>query len=419
MSRQQGKDKFKTGVQWLTWSGSLALVSTGGWLVYVLVLNRPAAPVAVRLLPVEQGTVENTINESGTVELRGQRSLKSPVQGAVDQVLVQPGDKVRPGQVLATLRYPERQTVLGNQQLQIKQEQLTLVRNRQKIVEAQEQLIADERRLRKLIALNLEGAVAQQQVQEQQDKVRNIRATMRNAQTDSRTAALKIQSLQLERQRIQQQLRDTVVTAPLNGVVLGINVKDSDGVEFRTNLLTVGDPTQVLVKLQLSTLNAARVRVNQFVRVSIIGPNAQTFTGRIQSLYPEAVTPDEENQKQSQESQKQSEPPTVPATVQLDTPTRTLIPGSWVNAEIVLEKRQNVVVLNTEAIQRSEPNPFVWVRDSQSKAQKRALTLGLEGLLKTEVTSGLRPGEQVVLPPHAPPLEPGIPVISQTNKLSY
>ena len=410
MSRQQGKDKFKTGVQWLAWSG-LALVSTGSWLLYVL-LNRPAAPVAVSLLPVEQGTVENTINESGTVELRGQRSLKSPVQGAVDQVLVKPGDRVRSGQVLVTLRYPERQTVLGNQQLQIQQEQLTLIRNRQKIVEAQEQLVADEGRLRKLTALNLEGAVAQQQVQEQQDKVRNIRATMRNAQTDSNTAALKIKTLQLELQRIQQQLRDTVVTAPLNGVILGVNVKDSDGVEFRTNLLTLGDPTQVLVKLQLSTLNAARVRVNQFVRVSVIGPNARTFTGRIQSLYPQAVTPNEENQKQSQE-QKQTEPPTVPATVQLDTPTRTLIPGSWVNAEIVLEKRQNVVVLNTEAIQRSEPNPFVWVRDSQSKAQKRALSLGLEGLLKTEVISGLRPGEQVVLPPHAPSLEPGMPLIGE------
>ena len=117
MSGHKGKNKFKTGVRWLNWSAALALVSAGGFLTYVLVLNRPAEPVAVSLLTVERGTVETTINESGTVELRNQRLLKSPTEGAVDQVLVQPGDKVRSGQVLVTLRYPERQTALANQQV--------------------------------------------------------------------------------------------------------------------------------------------------------------------------------------------------------------------------------------------------------------------------------------------------------------
>lgn len=406
---KQEKNKFKPGVQSLVWLG-VALVSTGGWLTYVLFLDRSADPVAVSLLTVERGTVETTINESGTVELREQRSLKSPTEGAVDQVLVQPGDKVKSGQVLVTLRYPERQTALGNQQLQIQQEELTLARNRQKIVEAQEQLIADERELRKLAALALKGAVAQKQVQEQEDKVRNTRATLREAQADARTAALELRILQLERQGIQQQLKDTVVTAPLNGIVLGVNVKDGDGVELRTDLLTLGDPKQVMIKLQLSTLNATRVRVNQIARVSVIGPNAQTFTGRVQSLYPQALTPEE---IERQGNRKQSDQPTIPATVRLDTPTRTLIPGSGVNVEIVLEQRQNVVVLNTEAIQRSESNAFVWVRDSQSKAQKRPITLGLEGLLTAEVNSGLRPGEQVVLPPPEPPLESGMLVTAK------
>lgn len=411
MIGQKRKNKFKTGVQWLAWSGALAVVSAGGFLTYVLVLNRPAEPVPVRLLTVERGTVETTINESGTVELRDQQTLKSPTEGAVDRVVVKPGDKVRDGQVLVTLRYPERQTALANQQVQIQQQQLTLTRNRQKILEAQEQLRADEREQRKLAALAVQGAVAQQQVQELEDKVRNAQATLRDAQADARTAALELRSLQLERQRIQQQLQDTVLTAPIDGVVLGVNVKNGEGVELRTDLLTLGDPTQVLVKLQLSTLNAARVRVGQLARVSVIGPNAQTFTGRVQNLYPQAVTP-EENEKLG--NRNQSEQVTVPATVRLDTPTRTLLPGSRVNVEIVLEQRQNVVVLNPEAIQRSEPNPFVWLQTVDSIAQKRPITLGLEGLLTAEVISGLRAGEQVILPPVDPPLKPGMPVIPQT-----
>ena len=287
-------------------------------------------------------------------------------------------------------------------------------------MEAKEQIAADEIKLRPLVAGAREGAIAREQVYEQQDKLRETRATLRDAQADARTAALELEAFQLERKRIQQEVRDSIVTAPIDGVVLGVNVKNGDGVEFRTNLLTIGDPTQVLVKLQLSTLNATQVRPNQLARVSVIGPDRQTFTGRIQSLYPQAIGEEEEEQsssggsKQSNQSSS-SDQPAVPSIVLLDTPTRTLIPGSRVNVEILLQQRQNVIVLPTEIVQRDDDDdsePFVWVRDSQGNAQKRPVKLGLEGLTKVEVTSGLQIGDRVIQPPSEPSLEPGVPVIS-------
>ena len=69
-----------------------------------------------------------------------QQILKSPAEGAVDQVLVRLGDQVKSGQPLIILRNPERQTILANQQLQIQKQELTLARNRQKVVEAEEKL---------------------------------------------------------------------------------------------------------------------------------------------------------------------------------------------------------------------------------------------------------------------------------------
>jgi HlyD family secretion protein len=416
MIGRKGKNKFKTGAQWLAWSAVLISVSAGGFLTYILVLDRPTKPIPVSLLAVKRGSVETTIDEGGTVELQGQQTIKSPTEGAVDRVLVQPGNKVKAGQVLVILRYPERQTALANQQLKILEAQATLVRNRQKILEAQEQLIADEKIRKKLAFLAREGAVAQQQVQELEDKLRQNEAEIRNAQLEAQNATIQLQIEQLQRQSIQQKLQDTLVRSPLDGEVLGVSVKNGDGVELRTDLLTVGDPTQVKIKLLLSPLNAAQVRVNQLVRVSAIAPNAKTFTGRIQSIYPQAVTP-EESQKQSGRSSgsNQSDQPAVPATVRLDNPTRTLIPGSRVNVEIVLEQRQNVVVLNAEAIQRSEAQPFVWVRDRENKAQKRRVQLGLESLMTVEVTSGLHPDEQIILPSVESQLQPGMPVIAKPD----
>ncbi|NMG09194.1 efflux transporter periplasmic adaptor subunit [Brasilonema sp. UFV-L1] len=479
--------KFKSGVQWLAWSGVLAMVSTGGWLVYIQTRNRPTESVALPVVTVERGNIETTINESGTLELRGQQTLKSPAEGAVEQVLVRLGDQVKFGQPLIILRNPDRQTILANQQLQIQKQELTLARNRQKVVEAEEklkaakqenqtnkqlqiqkqeltvarnhqkvveaeeELKAEEKKLQELEALDQRGFIPKNELRTQEEQVRRAKTALWEAKLTVSSDTIELQNLQLERQnmqqqtrdkimqaesalwdtqlavnndtrelqrlqlelqKIQQQLQNNVVTAPINSQVLDIKVKDGEGVQVRTDLLILGDPTQELVSLQLSTLNAAKVRVNQLARISVIGPNAQTFEGRVQSLSPIATT---SSGNESQSSSQQSGQATVSAKVRLNTPSRKLIPGSQVNVEIVLQQRQNVVVLNTEAIQRSEEKPFVLVRDKQGKAQKKNITLGLEGLTNVEVTSGLRLGEQVVLPSADSKLEPGKLVIPQDN----
>ena len=135
----------------------------------------------------------------------------------------------------------------------------------------------------------------------------------------------------------------------------------------------------------------------------------------MQSLYPQAIAPDAEGQSGRSRGGDQSSQATVPATVRLERPTHSLIPGSQVNVELVIEQRPDVVALNTEAIQRTGATPFVWVQDDAGKAEKRSVTLGLEGLVAVEVKSGLQPGEKVIVPPPELPLEPGMRVTPQTE----
>ncbi|BBD66985.1 hypothetical protein NIES4072_57370 [Nostoc commune NIES-4072] len=483
---EQGKKKFKTGVKWLAWSAVLASVSAGGWLVYVH-QNRPPESAQQPVVTVERGNIETSINESGILELRGQQTLKSPAEGAVDRVLVRLGDRVKSGQPLIILRNPDRQTILINQQLQIEKQQLTLASNRQKVVEAEEKLKAakrenqtnkqfqiqkqkltlesnhqkfveaeedlkaEERKLQELEALDKRGFIAKNELRTQEEQVRraksaagqaqltvntdiielqNLQIELQNTQQQTQNKIMEAQSalreaqlavntdirelqrLQLELQKIQQQLQNNLLTAPINGKVLDIKVKDGEGVQVRTDMLTLGDPTEELVSLQLSTLNAAKVRVNQLARISVIGPNAESFQGRVQSLSPIATT---SSGNESQSSSQQPGQATVSAKVRLNTPSGKLIPGSQVNVEIILQQRQNVVVLDTEAIVRSEEKPYVLVRDKQGKAQKKNITLGLEGLTNVEVTSGLRPGDQVVLPATDSKSEPGMPSVPEDN----
>ncbi|MEG4173009.1 MULTISPECIES: HlyD family efflux transporter periplasmic adaptor subunit [unclassified Microcoleus] len=488
------KNSFKTGVKWLLWSSFLTVGIGGGLFAYGLYQNRPPEPIEVRLIPVKLGDIEDTINESGIVELGGQQTLKSPDDGTVDRVLVKIGQTITSGQNLITLRNPEQKTTLIKQELEIQkqkltleslhqkvaeaqealniaqgklqnyksgqndelleiqQKELTLTNNRKKVVDAEEGLAAADRKLTNYKVLFEKGYISGDALQSEEGAVRTAKTTLRDVQLQINTdlLALKglknelqdkeqllqkevitadsllrqaqfnvstnsrgLKSLQLDYREKEQKLKNNIVTASIDGKVLDIKVKNANGVKRSDELLTLGDPSQELVKIQLSTLNAARVRPKQSVRISIIGPNPKQFSGRVESLYILAQSGD----SKGNDGSNQGSQPTVPATVRLDAPTRTLIPGSQVNVEIILQQRQKVVVLNTEAIVRSKSKPFVWIRDSQGKAQKRPITLGLEGLTQVEVTSGLQPGDSAVIPPPEPSLKPGTPIQEEkTNK---
>ncbi len=194
-------------------------------------------------------------------------------------------------------------------------------------------------------------------------------------------------------------------------MVLNINVKPGDGINRESDLITIGDPNQELVKLQLSTLNAAQVKPNQAARITIIGPDSQPFSGRVEQVNRQAVS---ENTNSSQSNS--SGQVTVPATVRLDQPTRVLIPGGQVSVEIILEQKKDVIAINTELIQSEEKSSFVWKLDANNQVKKQPVTLGLKDLIKVEIKSGLKVGDTLVIPPPDISLEPGMVIIEEEKE---
>ena len=486
---QLSKQKFKRGVQWLSWSGVLATVGAGSILAYSLVFNQPTTPISVRVATVERGTIEESVNESGTLELGNQQILKSPAEATVEQVLVQLGTGVKAGRELIVLRDPERETILAKKQLEIsggeltlasrrqevlaaegklraarqelqkfltfgnavqldiREQELKLANDRQKVVEAEEDLAAAQQKLQESKDLFDKGFIAGNEVRNQEEEIRRAKSALREAQLTVNTTTLQLQRLQLQLQlserelrdeiaaqqselataqlqlgndtrelqrlqleyrEIEQRLQNSIVTATIDGKVLDIKVKNGAVVQVGDPLLTLGDPDREFVKLNLSTLNAAKVQPNQLARISVIGPDERTYTGRVENLSLQATTGDGSNPGSGSSDQA-----TVSATVKLDKPTGTLIPSSQVNVEIVLKQQENVVVLPTEAIQQSGSKPFVWLRDDRGLARRRDVTLGLEGLTTVEVTSGINAGEEVVLPLPGLQLTPGTPLNPQ------
>lgn len=493
----QAKRAYQRGVKWLVVMTLLTGVSLAGIALYYKLQKKDAEAVAAGLQKVELGTVENKISEGGTVELGGQRTIKSPTESAVDQIFVQVGDPITKGQNLIRLRSTTGENSLRQKQLNIQKQELVIERNRQKVEEAQTKLkIAKtnyknesekyqqqvksqqnnkrikiqkaqaqiERQQQKVIeakedlslaeaelnksnnllekgfipATELDGKKAEIRLKEA--NLKNEKLTLKNNIFELETSQNEFLDVQLPSNNIleaevtlqevesllqqnlselrrlkveykeeKSNLQNNLVTSPLDGVVLNINVKPGDGINRGNDLITIGDPNQELVQLRLSTLNAAQIKPNQAARITIIGPDSKPFSGRVEQVNRQAVS---ENANSGQSSSSSS-PVTVPATVRLDQPTRVLIPGGQVSVEIILEQQKDVIAINTELIQSEGKSSFVWKLDANNQVQKQPVTLGLKDLTKVEIKSGLKVGDTLVIPPTDIPLKPGMVIIEE------
>jgi HlyD family secretion protein len=455
-----GWKNYRAGATWLLISASISLFGGGGWVGYAYFKDLRRNPVSVSLMPVEQGNVEVTFTEAGVVELGGQKSLKAPRDVTIEQVLVQEGQRIPSGQNLLIMRDREGQNqfqeqVIENRKLSEsltrkqavvaeKLQKLNIVQKRYQDIEQKfnqgntpevEKLRNAEKRYQDSQILFKRGLISQDELQADKEKVSDAQAAIKTAQEklqgekdkvdeaniaykdaelEQRNALLDVQRGQDKLLEIQQKLGDRVLKAPFNSIVLKLNVNPGDGIKTEGKLLTLGDPSKEIVKLQLTTLNAAKVRLNQLVRVSTIGPNAKTFSGRLISLSPQATPPSTEEGGASAAGRSSDSQARVDAIAMLDKPSGSLIPGSQVSVEVVLQRRQNVLTIPLEVLQQSD-KPFVWVKDASNKAQKREITLGLQGLTTAEVKSGLQTGEQIVQPPPNQNLTSGTPLQIESN----
>jgi HlyD family secretion protein len=407
------RKKYQFAAKLCLWSGILATISFGSWWGYNYYLSQSTEAVPVSLTPVEKGTVETTVSESGKVELGGQQTLKSPGENAtVEEVRVKEGDRVSIGETLLILRDRDAQEEEQEQELENGKFELTEARNQEKVTEAEIKVQKKQATVKEAEELFSNGYIPETELEEDRENLDTAEAELADARLELETAILETKNGQEKLVNIQQKLGDRLVTAEIDGVVLGVRVKNGDGITTDSKLMTIGDPNQEVVKLKLTTLNAGKVKLNQQARISAIGPNLQTYTGRVVQLSPEASSDSEDSTEESMSSSTDGQAK-VNATVKLDKPSNTLIPGSSVNVEIISQQRQNVVTLPIEMVQKDDGKPFVWVEDEQGKAKQQPVILGLEDLTSVEITSGLRAGQQIVLPPPDLNLTPGTPL--ETN----
>jgi len=193
--------------------------------------------------------------------------------------------------------------------------------------------------------------------------------------------------------QLDEQLSYTDIVSPIDGIVLSRDVEMGDAVSSilvlgssATLVMTLGDTSEVYVKGKVDESDIGKVYLGQPARIKVESFKDKTFNGKVTKISPMGVEKDNVT--------------TFEVRVSINNPGGELKAEMTANAEIILEEHKNVLQIPEGAIiydkdkKASVEIPAPKAKDGKTKL---AVNIGISNGAKTEVLSGLKEGDQVVL----------------------
>jgi multidrug efflux system membrane fusion protein len=179
------------------------------------------------------------------------------------------------------------------------------------------------------------------------------------------------------------------ILAPLDGQV-GLRQVDQG------NYVTPGDTNGIVVITQLQPIS---------VLFTLPEDNLQTILKRMQSGSTLPVTAYDragankiaDGTLLTFDSSIDPTTGTIKARAQFANDTKTLYPNQFVNVQLLVDTHTGVTVMPTAGIQRGVPGTFVYLINADNTVSVRKVVLGVTDGDRVEVTSGLNPGDRIVI----------------------
>jgi len=351
--------------------------------------NAASAPPLVPVAKAAPANLASDVVLTAEFQPYQQVEVMAKVAGYVRSIGVDMGDRVRQGQVLATLEIPEMEDELAKAAATIGQADAELARASDELQRAEAaHALAHLSSGRIADVLKHEpGLVPQQEVDEAHLRDLMAEAQVAGAKSGLRTAEQKLRLAHAEQARLETLHKYMTITAPFDGVVTRRYANAGSMIQAGTSSQTQSMPlVQVsqnnLLRLILPVPESAvaRVRVGEVVevRVSSLG---RTFHGRVvrfaDDIQPSTRTMDTE--------------------VDVPNPTLTLIPGMYAEVNLRVEERRDALSVPLDAVDRNGSSLRVYTVTTQGLIHIVPVTLGLEDERLVEVRSGLHEGELVVV----------------------
>ena len=402
MANGNHKNKKKRRIWWI---GSTVFVVLMVAIVATKATSSSTKIDPTKIATIDQGDLAQSVVATGKIQPITKVEVKSKASGIVKKEMVDAGDRVKAGQVLAELDKEELQAQVRGDEAQLTAAEANLRAaeadvERSKVDAEGVDVPTLQRAYQRAQTMASQGVVSASALDDAQrnyemavNKRDLARAQLTINEAKVKQAQAQVTQYKASLARSEEQLNYATIVAPIDGEVLSRDVEVGDAVSSilvlgssATLVMTLGNMKQVYVDGKVDESDIGKVYLGQPARIKVESFKDKTFSGKVTKIAPMGVEKDNVT--------------TFQVRVSIDNSGGELKALMTANAEIILKEDHNVLIIPENAIiYDKDKKAQVEVPDPKGKDGKRkvAVTVGISNGAKTELLSGLRKGDKVVL----------------------
>ncbi len=346
--------------------GLVILAVFAGTLVFLYNKSRKKTVFYKTAAPVETSIIKKAV-ATGSIVPRKEIEIKPQVSGVVKKIHAEAGDRVKEGDLLAKVEIIPDLVNLNRAESRLKIARIQLADTKKS---------CDRRR-----KLFKKGIIAESELQQYEVAYDSAREELVAAETN----------LELVKEGIAKTMgttTNTLIRSTIDGMVLDVPVEvgnfviETNNFNAGTTIASVADMGKMIFEGQVDESEVGKIRLGMDLILTVGAIEHETFDATLEYISPKGV--EEKGAIQFE----------IKANVKLKK-SHFLRAGYSANADIVLDKRDNVRAINESLLQFDGEKPFVEVTTGPQQFEKRYIQTGLSDGIYIEIISGLEKTDKI------------------------
>ncbi|WP_027137760.1 efflux RND transporter periplasmic adaptor subunit [Gaetbulibacter saemankumensis] len=340
-------------------------------LLVVIKYFRDANSKAIEDFKVEEpfyASINTKAVATGKLNPEEEIELKPQISGIIDDILVEEGDKVQKGDLIAKIRVVPNEQSLVSAKSRIKTAELSF-KNAETLFNRNKVLFEKE-------------VISQQDYENSELSYNQAKESLRQAQNDYQI--IKLGSLS------GGSTANTNIIAQITGTILEIPVREGDQViesnnfNAGTTIATIADMSHMIFEGKVDESEVGKLSEGTEIKVVLGAIKDKDFPAILTFIAPKGV---EENGAVQF---------TLKANVNINDGTNVRA-GYSANAEIDIESKDSVFAIREALLQynRITEKPYVEVLEAEGQYKKVDIELGISDGINVEITEGLKEGDKI------------------------
>lgn len=332
--------------------------------------------------PVIRASINKNVLATGSVRANKRTEVGAQVSGKIQKLYVKLGQTVKQGDLIADIDSSNQSNSLSTAEAQLSAYHAQLK-------SAQVALEVAQSNFNRLNKLYKASSASLSELEAAKNTLASTKANVDNIKAQIKSAEISVNNAKTN-------LTYTQIISPMDGVIVSVPVSEGQTVnsnQTSPTIVQVADLSKMLIKLEISEGDIAQVKVGQKVAFSTLAEPERVYTASIDSVDPALTTLTDNSYT---EKSGNTEAVYYYANVSIDNTDNSLRIGMTTQAQITIDKREDVLVVPTTVIKKRGKNSYVLVLEN-GKSIEKPIQLGLSDTINTEVLSGLSEGDKVIV----------------------